>query len=141
MPNTRASDRVVAEGREQRPGDQAQGRDLGVQGPLLLVRMLRGGRGGDRPAGQQRLRQALAPQVGQPVLVLPQARAGRHPGSQARIIAGSGRDGDGHGKIRTQRGSCDWLLDSTPNVIAGASSHSRPHRSAGRNRDSHVTQR
>ena len=77
--------RVVAEDREQRPGDQAQGRDLGVQCPLLPVRMLRGGRGGDRPAGQQRLRQALAPQASQPVLVLPQARPGRDPGGQARL--------------------------------------------------------
>ncbi len=46
-------DRVVAEEREQRPGDQAQRRDLGVQRPLLLVRMLRSGCRGDRPAGQQ----------------------------------------------------------------------------------------
>ena len=119
-------DRVVAQDREQRPGDQAQGRGLGVQCPLLPVRMLRVGRRGDRPAGQQRFSQALPAQAGQPFLVLPRARAGSDPGGQAclrraRIIAGSGRDSDGHGKIRRQRGSCDWLLDSTPNVIAGAS--------------------
>ncbi len=73
----------------------------------------------------------VRPQVSQPVLVLPQARPGRGPGRQARlrrarVIAGSGRDGNGQGKIRTQRGSCDWLLDSTPNVIAGPRCHFRP---------------
>jgi hypothetical protein len=99
-------DRPAPSSRRGRPAPEC--RDLRVQCPLLLVRMLRGGRRGDRPVCQQRLRQALAPQVSQPVLVLPQARAGRHPGSQARIIAGSGRDRDGHGKIRRQRGSCGW---------------------------------
>ena len=136
---------VVAQHREQCARDQAQGRGLGVQCPFLLVGMLRGGRRGDRPACQQRFRQALAAQVSQPVLVLPQARPGRDPGRQARlrrarVIARSRRDSDGHGKIRRQRGSCDWLLDSTPNVIAGASSRSRPCRSASRNRDPPVTQ-
>jgi hypothetical protein len=106
-----SEDRVVTKEREQRPGDQAQGGGLGVQRPLLPVPVPGGGRGGDRPAGQQRLRQALAPQPGEPVLVLPQARAGRDPGRQARlprarVIAGGGRDRHGHGKIRRQRGSC-----------------------------------
>ena len=106
-------DAVIAKDREQRAGDQAQGRDLGVQRAFLPVLVLRPGRRGDRPVCQQRLRQALPAQVSQPVLVLPQARPGRDPDGQARlrrarVIACCGRDRHEHDKIRGQRGSSDW---------------------------------
>ena len=107
---------VVAQHREQRTRDQAQSGDLRIQRPVQQVTVPCPGRRSKRPAGQQRFQQALPSQVSQPVLVLPQARPGRHPGRQSlrprrsRIIAGSGRDQDGHGKIRRQRGSCDWQV-------------------------------